>query len=240
MPMDVTAVQAQHGAAVATQQPGYQTVAVTADAPRRGQVLNVQATPRFYLKWKPGRYMLIDGELRPYLSKLTHAPGMNGIHGTKPGMHPDPTPAVVRSQQNGDVVLLFGACPAEFNPQGDATYLSGTRCRNGFFHHTVWEQPYRRGSQVVTRRVRHDLYVQWLDWLMDHGPLRRPNEEELELYIERLEGKAHNLRRTHDREGEMLRQSKVAEERAAAIRSAQAEPQPKPKRSRSKGASSGD
>jgi len=132
--------------------------------------LNLPPKARWWYKWHPARWVVMDGEILPMLGRLTGEPGVNGTN--KNG---DTVGAEINARRRGWTVIPWDAVAGGYVRVYDG--------RRGPVHLSRWETP----KQIANRTlIKSDLegYKVFLRQLMADGIIPPPDPDILDAMAE--------------------------------------------------------
>ena len=141
-------------------------------------------SPPFLFAYHPYRWMCVDGEWLPDLTRKFIDPGVGRVDRTS-----DTTLMEVSAAKHGWIII-----PRDRVPAGtpDGTYLAAYRCRDGLHHCSIWETPQSAGSRAMGHAVDREGYHDWLRWLLKERivpPITEPVRQRLEAKRRKREAK---------------------------------------------------
>lgn len=151
----------------------------------QARIPHAKTSPYIY-SYHPYRWMWVDGEWLPILTRKRLEPGVGRIDRTG-----DTTLMEVAAHRHGSILI-----PRDRVPPGTpgGTYLAAYRCRDGIHYCDVWETPQHAGGRPMGHAVDRDGYHDWLRWLVREGHVPPITE----AVRQRLEGKRAKRRAKRD------------------------------------------
>jgi len=173
------------------------------------QLINLPASPSFFLKWHPARWYMANGRLLPCLGKLVIEPGINGVDAR--GGH---TIAKAEADRRGWTII-----PWEVIPDG---YVRAYDVRGGVAHMTRWERPKAIGNRAIIKTDEKGYHA-FLQHLLDEGIVPPPDPDIVDAMSDVQRSRiSRNLKRAKTDDGAAARleadRARLAELEAAQAR----------------------